>query len=174
MPTPNPLAAAGRAAPRLLTAAAIALAGAGLAQAGQAEVGFEQPERYTDFDAGPRADAERRAIAEQLQALAARGLPAAQTLRVTITDIDLAGQPRLDLRPSRTLRVMTELDWPRLRLQWALLEDGRVLREGAEQLSDMGYLHHLGRADAARPLPHERRLLTRWFHERFAPPPGKG
>ena len=152
-------------------AALTLLLAASLARAGTVEVAFDQVARYADAGRGTEAEAHRTLIAEHLRRLGETGLPARQTLRITITDIDLAGETRPQWRTAPDVRVLRgTADWPRIGLRYTLSEDDRVLREGQDEVSDMDYLRGSTRLDNA-PLPYERRMLERWFRERFGPAP---
>lgn len=151
-----------------LLSAAVLVAMAGPAHAaGSAEVSFVKPEQFADAGSAPR-ERERAlaALAAHVQRLAQR-LPDGQRLRVQVTDVDLAGEPR----PGRAhdVRVLHGgADWPRIEMRWALEQGGQTLRSGEERLTDMGYLIGPGATLAERDeFPFEKRLLTKWFQAQF-------
>lgn len=152
----------------LSVAGLLAVLAAGPAQAaGEAEVQYQQPERYTDAGFGI-AERERTQalLTRQLERLAQR-LPDGQRLKVTFTDIDLAGE--VDAFSPHRLRVMGQLpDAPRLALRFELTQDGQVVARGEERLSDMAYLVRRSGLDSREALPYEMRLLSEWFEQRFA------
>lgn len=141
---------------------------AAAAQAGTVSVSFANEGRFAD--AGRPAseqEANLRTLAHHLQALGQRHLPAEQTLRVEVTDVDLAGELRPSVRRGGELRVLTGgADWPRVSLRYTLESGGRVLSSGEETLSALDYAHRL-RTASRDPLHHEKRLLDDWFRERF-------
>lgn len=147
-------------------AVAALLAAAPARAAGLVEVSFKPvPELQ---DAGrDRWDGERnvKALAEHFQALARR-LPDGQTLKVEVTDLDLAGE----VRPTRRggeVRVLTgRADWPSLTLRWTLSAGSRTLAQGDERITDMAYPLHPPRGRGDQPLAYERRLIDQWFDER--------
>ncbi|MES2717941.1 MAG: DUF3016 domain-containing protein [Pseudomonadota bacterium] len=143
----------------------------GLAQAGTAVVSFDNADQYTDV--GPRRDAEsvQKTLSGHLQALAERRLPAGQTLALTITDIDLAGEIPPASRRLHDVRVMgRQPDWPRISLRYSLQEGDRVLAQGSDVLSDMAYLMRSTQVHGSGSLPYEQRMLSDWFDRRFAQP----
>ena len=95
-------------------------------------------------------------------------LPAGQTLTVTFTDIDLAG----DFEPWRggqamDIRIVKDVYPPRMDLEFRLTDaDGAVLKEGKRQLRDLAFLGkiNINRED---PLRHEKNLLDDWFKNEF-------
>jgi hypothetical protein len=138
------------------------------AHAGSADIGFEHPERYSDAGRGQELAATQQAISRLLDTLARERLPTGQTLKVTVTEIDLAGEMLPQHRTGHEVRVLRgRADWPRIGLRWVLTEGDRVRASGSETVVDMNYLHSLPTLDARSALPHEERLLTRWFQQRF-------
>lgn len=149
----------------LLCAAVLLLAGAAHAQ-GVVDVTYT-PAHGRFADAGDmNRDVERTEaqLTAHLESLARR-LPAGTRLSVTVTEIDLAGEPyraRAD-QP----RVLTgRADRPLISLRFSLTQaDGKV-EQGEARLTDLNYLDRP--ATSNRPLAHEKRLLDDWFRERFA------
>lgn len=148
-------------------------AGAALAQAGVVEVGFMQPDRYHDAGRTARErDETQQALAGHLRQLGERLLPARQTLKIEVLDIDLAGELRPGPAGSDEIRVMRGgADWPRIALRYEWRDGDRLLSSGEERLADLDYLAHAATLPGrSGPLPYEKRLLERWFNERFAAP----
>jgi hypothetical protein len=151
--------------PTLLSAALLC---AGLAQAGTVEVQFEQADRYTDAGSQREALAVQAALRDILQTLGTERLPASQTLRVAITDVDLAGEVAPPTRRMQDVRVMGRTpDWPRISLRYTLRDGERVLSEGSEVVSDMAYLTRGSWVAGNGSLPYEQRMLSDWFDTRF-------
>ena len=153
----------------LLTAAACAAPAAHAA--GKVVVNYLQPEQFADIGRSTW-DRERalKTLSAQFETLAAR-LPDGQTLRIDVTDVDLAGE----IRPWgwHELRVMRgTIDWPTLTLRYTLLEGERTLKTGEERLSDMNYLRSSlhPRDSADGDMAYERRLVRRWFEANFVSP----
>lgn len=149
--------------------APLALLLAGLANAGTVQVHFIQPARFADAGRGIDAERVRQTLDKHLQALGQQGLPAQQTLRIDVLDIDLAGETRPMTGMAQELRVLKgRADWPQMHLRYTLSDGGRVIDSGDEQLSDMGYLSRIARQGSTEALPYERRMLSDWFRRRFA------
>jgi hypothetical protein len=148
----------------------LGLAASGLAHAGTVNVSFADTPRFSD--AGPTSWEERHTreqLAHFLQSLGPRYLPADQTLKVEITDIDLAGEVKPRPRAGRDLRILRGgADWPRITLRYSLEAGGKVLRSADEAVSDPDYTHHGGNVSSSDPLYYEKRMLEHWFRERFA------
>jgi hypothetical protein len=139
------------------------------AWAGSARVTFVKPEGFADI--GPRND-DRRAeevlsgIARHIEQLAARQLPADQVLEADVLDVNMAGylEPRHYWEPSR---VAIEGTPPSIRLRYRLTRGESVLASGEETVSDPAYLHFVNRYPTTDRLRFEKRMLDRWFADRF-------
>jgi hypothetical protein len=148
-------------------------AAAAAAQAGTVAVTFA--------DNGPFADAGRpaweqeanlRVIAHHLQSLGERQLPADQTLRIEVTGVDLAGEPRPSFRRGGDVRVANgRADFPRIGLRYSLESNGRVIKSGDETVTDLDYTHRVGVRRTSESLSYEKYMLDRWFHTRFVAAP---
>ena len=155
--------------PTALTCAALLATAPALA--GTAAVQFVNPDTYTDI--GPRRDADvvQQQLRQILETLATKRLPAGQTLRLAITDVDLAGEIPPAMRLLHDVRVMgNRPDWPRISLRYTLQDGDRVLAEGSDVVSDMAYLMRSTRAVSHQRLPYEQRMLSNWFDSRFTKP----
>lgn len=150
----------------LLTVVLCWAAAAPVQAAGKVEVDYVKPEEFRDAGRGV-IDRERTmaALTQHLQRLAKR-LPDGQTLRLEVTDIDLAGEihPSMRLNDLRVLRGGA--DWPHLHLRYTLLEGSRALKSGEAKLSDPGYMFSAPhRAAVDSELSYEKRMLEKWFDE---------
>ena len=148
------------------------------AWAGSARVTFVSPERFADigpFINGPEAAANMAQIAQHIEQLAARRLPADQVLEVDVLDVRLAGYLDPIRYQNTPYRLMREDSWPSMRLRYRLMRSSSVLASGEETISDGAYLHFINRYSEGEPLRFEKRLLDNWFDSRFAErraPPG--
>lgn len=148
----------------LCTLASVAAASA---WAGQAEVNYIDQRKFTDagntrWDEHSNLGQLRQYIGE----LAAQQLPAGQTLKLDVLDVDLAG--RVEPVNTWNLRIARgRADWPRLTLRYTLTRDGEVLRQGEETLSDPDYLNRSWNFRDSDPLRYEKRMLAQWMRQRF-------
>ena len=134
------------------------------------EVRYIAPDNFADIGRN-RWDRERamNALTAHLQKLG-QTLPDGQTLRLDVTDIDLAG----DIRPWgwQELRVLRgQADWPQISLRYTLQAGERTLKSGDVRLSDLSYMQTLtGRDRPGEELAVEKRMVRRWFADTFAAP----
>ena len=155
---------------KLTAMSALALAMAtGAAVAGNVNVSFVDPARFSDAGSTPwDRQATLNALAQHLQALGKRYLPADQLLKVELLDVDLAGTTRPSRRTGTQLRIVNGgADWPRIKLRYTLEANGQPLLNGEESVADMDYSHSLGSSRGSGPLHYEKQLLEGWFKARF-------
>lgn len=135
-------------------------------------VTFDHPETYTDADlyGGRGVNARTPAmdgIRQHLVKLATRQLAAGQRLTVEVLDIDLAGR----FEPARPLaadvRIMRDIDWPRIKLRYTLEDGGVVRSSGDETLIDQSYRSHAAMYGPSDPLRYEKTMLDDWFRARI-------
>ena len=146
----------------------LVLAGALLAGVAQAAVTvkYEKPDDFLDM---PRSERDRDQILKDITAhfeSLGKELPAGQDLRVTVTDLDLAGR----LEPRRwavdEIRIMRGgADWPRMTVAWTLEQNGNVLRSGTDEASNMNYQQRMTRYFSSDALRYEKQMIDDWFHK---------
>jgi hypothetical protein len=156
----RPVALASAAA--LLFAMAATLAPPALA-AGQVQVKWIEPEKFADAGRGS-FDRERtlEALAEHLKGLG-RQLPDGQTLRIEVTELELAGELEPFGRFHQDVRVLRgRADWPRISLRYSLSDGSRTLASGDADLSDPNYFFRSLRASHSGALGYEKRMLEDW------------
>ncbi len=167
--------------PRLLFAAALGLMAVGAAHAfdpskpgPKVEVVFFEPDKFTDVRDSAFSDDEkaRNATLGELRTYivrqAGRLLSPGQQLKITVTDVDLAG----DFEPWRggqwaDVRIVKEIYPPEIKLAYQLTsEDGTVLKQGDRELRDMSFMMTLS-IDRNDPLRFEKDMLDSWLREEF-------
>jgi hypothetical protein len=150
----------------LLGAALCGAAALPVQAAGKADVSYVKPEEFRDAGRGSVERERTMASLTRFVQQLARQLPDGQTLRVEVTDIDLAGEihPSMRLNDLRVLRGGA--DWPRVDLRYTLLDGSRTLKSGEAQLSDPAYMFSsVGKSAMDSEMPHEKRMLRKWFDQ---------
>jgi len=150
---------------RSLTLALAALALWAAPARAAVEVTFVAPAHFTD--AAIRDTPMYGAIKTHLQRLGARYLGRGDTLRITVLDLDLAGQDMSSRGPSG-LRVMNEATPPKIRLRYRLERNHRIVASGEDSLSDQFYLSRPGVGLSSDELRYEKSMLDDWFREKFS------
>jgi hypothetical protein len=133
------------------------------------QVNFFEPEKYTDVKMSQMGDDRDRddilgRIRDYLIEQARHYVPLGQTLEITFTDIDMAG----DFEPWRgpqfqDIRIVKDLYPPRMTLTFRLTDaEGNVLKQGKRELRDMSFLLKLS-IDRNDTLRHEKGMLEDWL-----------
>ena len=112
-------------------------------------------------------DTTLKELRKHIEKLAERSIPADQTLRVYILDIDLAGEIKRLGSTLREIRVLNDISWPMLKLRYEVEKDGRIEAQGEATLTDPNYLEAINSYPSSDPLRHERRMLDGWFAHTF-------
>jgi len=91
-----------------------------------------------------------------------------QSLEVTITDLDLAGEVLLG--GTTQTRIMKDLDFPRMEFSYILTgADGEVLKQGDAKIKDMNYLYHEKTWKRYKEgFYYEKRMFREWFEKNIA------
>ena len=152
----------------LALAGLLALAAGGACAA--TTVNYIEPDHFTDV---PFTPWERENVLQQLTDhfnKLGKELPPGQDLRIDVLDIDLAGREIPNAHGGRDIRIMKgEADWPRMRLRYAVEQNGQVIKSGEAQIQDMDYQNHLNRYFNSDPLRYEKQMIDDWFEKTIAP-----
>ena len=137
--------------------------------AGTVAVSFVDPARFRDIvDEHLRSQAHLAALRRHFEEAAAPLVGDGQSLRIEVTDVDLAGEIRRTGGPD-PIRVMSGgADWPRIELRYVLEGAGRPVRSGQARLQDLAYLQRSAGLKLGIELPYERRLIDEWMRSEFA------
>jgi hypothetical protein len=159
-----------------LLAAGCFIAGAtNMARAADLNLAWFNPDGYRDMapTAGESAEAFRQRVFQELgghlKGLAGT-LPADQSLHLTVTDLDLAGDMELGTAATgyRKMRMVSEMHPPRISFSFQLHDAaGAVILQGEEQLQGKPLLESGMRAQRDFSFPAEKAMLDAWFKRRF-------
>jgi Protein of unknown function (DUF3016) len=130
--------------------------------AGKVEVNWIEPAQFSDVGHGS-IDREQtlKALAEHF-VLLARRLPDGQTLKLDVSDVNLAGEMSPNL--AKNFRILRgRADWPTMELKYELSAEGRSIKSGQAHLADMGYMFK----PTGDNLGYEKRMIDAWFKTEF-------
>lgn len=153
------------------------------AWAGTAEVTWHEPKNYRDIRASNEIESRFQARVfsefEKHFNLLAEKLPEQHTLKITVTDVDLAGEVLPQSYHAyhggfQALRVVKSMDFPRMEFSYVVEnERGEITASGEERLRGRdlpGQGRTSRRASSQHELlDYERAMLDRWFKFRFEP-----
>lgn len=98
----------------------------------------------------------------------AKKLPDDQTLKLTVTDLDLAGEVRLRTGPLSDMRVIKTPYIPRIKFNYELIgSDKRVIQSGEEYLKNMAMHDQVILPPSLDNYKYEFSMLNRWFKKTF-------
>jgi Protein of unknown function (DUF3016) len=157
-------------APLLLSLAAPGALRAAPLPAARTEVVFAHPDTYTDVkDSEFGTDKGRDAILARLKSFiidhATPLLPPGETLTMTFTDVDLAG----DYEPWRSgqwsdVRIVKDIYPPAFKFTYSVTDpSGKVVSQGAEDIRDLSFTFRFS-PDTTDSLHFEKSFLDDWIH----------
>jgi len=146
------------------------------AAAAKVEVEFVDPEAFTDVKDALVATEKGRAhtieeVRQYLVATAARHVPEGQHLKITVTDIDMAGDYEFWGRAAHSdIRIIKAIYPPSIDLDFVLSDAaGTVLKEGTRRLHDLAFQMRIDLRDTDR-LRYEKALIDDWLRDEFGSP----
>lgn len=149
-------------------------------QAATVEVEWKNPDEFRDIRPANESKKNfRRRVFASIEGFVvdfAERLPEDQKLKVTFTDLDLAGQVwpahfiGLGIGGGNTndVRMIRRIDIPRMSFTYQLLDaDDAVVQEGEADLKDMAFQERFNPAFRSEDLRYEREMLRTWFRKEF-------
>ncbi|OFI34247.1 hypothetical protein BFC17_19195 [Alteromonas lipolytica] len=98
----------------------------------------------------------------------AEALPQNETLSLTVTDLDLAGEVWPTMRGGAAdIRVVDTLYFPRMEFSYELKQGDKVVKSAQVDLKEMAFMNRISRARSNDALRYEKDMLKRWFDEEF-------
>ncbi len=96
----------------------------------------------------------------------AKGLPATNTLKINVTNVDLAGN--IEFIDMRQIRVVKEIFMPQMSFSYQLLdESGKLLKQDSVDVKDTNFMRRGNLRNDHDALKYEKNMLTRWFNVTF-------
>lgn len=133
-------------------------------------VSFQDPDHFRDVRESPNGFTDRNALdalRDFLKQAAPARLQPGQTLGITFTDIDLAG----DFEPGTTLeraRLIKAIYSPRIKLTFELRDaSGKILKQGDRVLTDLNFQMAANRIGQDQPYFYDKELLRSWLQSEF-------
>ncbi len=135
-------------------------------------VEFQNPENFQDCRdslGGSPDKSALEALSTALKESARPHLKAGQKLRVTFTDVDLAGEFEPQAAPQAShVRFIKSIYTPRQVLAFELTDaTGTILRQGRRTLNNMDYQANALRIGSDQPYFYDKVLIQDWVHAEF-------
>jgi len=140
------------------------------ASAASSEVTWTDYKNYRDIDSGNEGRTKfRERIFRKLEehfANLAEQLPADQTLKIEVTDVDLAGDTRAG--SIHQVRIMKQIYMPRMNFSYQLFDaDGKVVQSEEVVVKDMNFMSGRNLKYRNDSLGYEKKMLDDWFDKTF-------
>lgn len=138
--------------------------------AAQLVVEWSEPNEYTDIKEGntqTRSGFQKHVFTsfEKFLTHRAAKLPEGQTLKLTVTDLDLAGETRFNFDE---IRIIKDHYIPRIKFSYQLLDkSGNELAAGEENLKNMGMSTNYLTRPSEDQFKYEFAMLNNWFRKTF-------
>lgn len=138
--------------------------------AGESEVTWTNPDKYTDIRAGNEHRAKFKARIfnhfEKHFSKLSEKLPDGQVLKVNVTNVDLAGDVRFDTMDR--IRVIRDLYIPRMKFTYELVNSNKsIVDSGEVDLKDMGFMQQSANIGHHQAIYYEKKMLNKWFKNTF-------
>ncbi len=136
-------------------------------------VEYDHPEKFTDikYFNGSKKKFQKRLFKAWNKFLAEEGgkiLPENYKLKITFTDIDLAGTYILGGVDNN--RIVRDIDYPRLKFSYQLTNGDKLIKQEDVTLKDMNFLrHNVSQRRSYESYYHEKRLLKDWLKKSLKP-----
>ena len=138
--------------------------------AANVEVKWTEPDEYRDIYSGNESKKKFREhmfneMNKHFTKLAAT-IPERYTLKINITDVDLAGD--VHAGGIHQVRIIKDIYSPRMELSFELLDVNKhIVHSGDEKLKDMAFMMHSRLKYRHRSFSYEKQMLDDWFDDRF-------
>ncbi|UTV30633.1 DUF3016 domain-containing protein [Photobacterium atrarenae] len=129
------------------------------------------PEKYRDIRSatGGQKSFEKKvfeALTYYFQDAAEHYLQKGQTLEISVIDLDLAGDVRINTSGQR-IRILTSISSPAISLNYKLLEGETIVKSDKVWLTDLNYQSSAAGLGHRSPLVYERIMIQRWIQKTF-------
>lgn len=143
-----------------------------VAEPTKVQITWQEPNSYTDIrPSNESRKGFRKRVFNSLDEYfnqLAEELPENQTLDVTVTNLDLAGEVWPTMRGGAfDLRIIDTIYIPRMAFSYQLKEGDKVVKSAEVSLKEMAFMNRIGRARSSDPFRYEKDMIKRWFDEEF-------
>lgn len=146
------------------------------AEISRVQIEWQDPTSYSDVRAANQSRKHFREktfnrLEKHLEKLASK-LPDGQTLKLSVTDLDLAGRvwpgSFMGLNTAGDVRIVKRVDFPSMQFSYTLVDaQNSVIKTGEEKLRDLSFQDRANRHFRSDALRYEKRMLDDWFGKTF-------
>ena len=137
-------------------------------QAGTVEVKWHDPKEYTDIKpANESKKSFQRSVFKHLEKhwakMAEKELPDNISLKVKVTNLNLAGDVRYNFSMSREIRLVKHLYWPSIEFEYSFYDGEQLIKTEQVTLKDMAFMDRGSQIRRNTAYYYEKRIITDWF-----------
>ncbi|WP_068546979.1 DUF3016 domain-containing protein [Thalassotalea crassostreae] len=141
--------------------------------AAQVEVVWQSADNYRDIkSANEKTSKFQEKVFKELEqhfSELANKLDQKQTLKITVHDVDLAGDIRYMVGPNNeTMRIVRDIDFPKMKFDYQLLDASKnSVKKGSADIKDMGFMTGIKKSLANDSFHYEKNMIDDWFYSTF-------
>ncbi|PQJ55103.1 hypothetical protein BTO11_01155 [Psychrosphaera saromensis] len=139
-------------------------------QAANVEVKWQEPDSYSDIRHGNSHKTKFREnlftqLEQHLSQLAEKA-PSDLTLKIKVTNLNLAGDVSYNFSMSQDIRLVQQMYWPSIEFEYQLMQGQQLIKSETVKLKDTAFMSRGGNSHSSRDsYDYEKRMLTDWFNK---------
>lgn len=102
---------------------------------------------------------------KHFQKSAKKFLPEGYTLKLKVTDVNLAGDTRFHMIGNQYVRLVKPMYWPSMKFEYQLFEGDKLVKSDTAAIKDISFMERSGIGSKTKSLYYEKRLITDWFKD---------
>jgi len=141
--------------------------------AGSVEVYWENTDNYSDLGTDFHDDTTVKMFAEEMEPYIKRQvhdhLPDNQSMRITITNVDLAGEFE-PWRLADDVRIVRDIYPPRMEFDYTIYDsEGNIIESATENISDIDFMFNIGRRFVGTDeFFYEKEMFQQWISQELS------
>ena len=139
----------------------------------QVVINWHEPKQYRDVrspNGGQKHYQENvfYQLDKHFQKSAKKFLPQGFSMKVKVTDLNLAGDTRFHTIGNQEVRLIKPIYWPSMTFEYQLYEGDKLVQSDSIKLKDISFMERSGFGRKSQGLYYEKRLITDWFDNEVA------
>ncbi|NVK23739.1 MAG: DUF3016 domain-containing protein [Gammaproteobacteria bacterium] len=136
-------------------------------------INWHEPENYQDVRAPNGGQHQYQEnifyqLDKHFQKTAKKFLPEGYTLKLKVTDLNLAGDARFHQMGHQNIRLVKSIYFPSMEFEFELFQDGKLVKSDTVKIKDMAFMERGGLNRFSESLQYEKRLIKDWFDDELS------
>lgn len=136
----------------------------------QVALNWHEPKNYRDVrspNGGQKSYQENifYQLDKHFQKSAKKFLPEGFTLKIKVTDLNLAGDTRFHTIGHNEVRLVKPMYWPSMKFEYELYEGDELVKTDMVKIKDVSFMERSSIGRKSQGLYYEKRLITDWFKD---------